>query len=1054
MNGNPDTTDEPKSEYSRAVDRLLSLAGVTAVAGGWLWNLRRELVVAAALLAAVVGLQVVPVVGLFAGGDATDATAMAAPSDQEWTFSTGNIVISSPTVVDGTVYIGDRGGTLHAVDASDGSQQWNFSAGNRVNPSPAAVDGTVYVPTYGKLYALDASDGSQQWNFSTNNYIHSSPTVADGTVYVGSYDDNLYAVDASDGSQQWNFSTGDDIFSSPTVVDGTVYVGSRDGNLYAVDASDGSQQWSFSTDGDIESSPTVVDGTVYVGSADNNLYAVDASDGSQQWNFLTNGWVRSSPTVADGTVYVGSYDDNLYAVNAFDGSQQWNFSTGDDVKSSPTVADGTVYVGSYDDNLYAVNAFDGSQQWNFSTGDDVKSSPTVADGTVYVGSYDDNLYAVDASDGSQQWSFSTNGNIESSPTVADGTVYVGSADNSVYALTASSSDTDSGGSRNMHGTLGHNGLFTADGSTIGGTSSSDTLSGTVTDADGKPIPDATVEADSGAATTTDSNGDYSLELDGGTYDVTYSADGFDPVTIEVDASSDTTQDVTLYKAGRGPRSHTIGVCYAGGAQFRASTATASWFETYVADGRFTKGNAPDYVRNTWGYMLDDGVYQSDTLYSSSNLHSRTEFDNRQNTTATDLVRAQKWNYDLRISTDRVYLKFDGVQPTASSSYTELEFNPPFETSGEAPVYNDGTEANCPETTAEAPLSFSWTPSDPQTNRSVRLAPDDATHDDYSWTIEKSDGTVERDVRVWTAFWTEPGSYDVTLTATVNGERMSNTETVDVTQAAGISDDDRSRDYQQAYHAAEFEYSPANPDVNQSVAFEANGSASADSYSWDIAGDASASGRSASYAFGAEDYHMVTLTATVNGIEASRYKFVKVGDGIPEAVGGGDREEGWGPTAMGPCTTLDGEGGVYIEYWDPDYETEELSYQLEEGDAYHEGTLTFDQPKGYVFTCVASDAYDPDNPEDTNATISDSNQTYDAGWSDRRGNEVAGAGGGGGGGFVPADAGADAPLWVTAIPAAAVVGWVVLRRRRGGSGGTGGSAGGGGGGGGSGGIGPF
>lgn len=589
------------------------------------------------------------------------------------------------------------------------------------------------------------------------------------------------------------------------------------------------------------------------------------------------------------------------------------------------------------------------------------------------------------------------------------------------------------------------------------------LSGTVTDDAGNPIPYATVVADNGASTTTDDDGDYSLELDGGTYDITYDADAFDPQTIEVDTSDSTTQDVTLYKDG--PYERTVGVCYEGGSQFQASTATAYWYEEYLADGRFTESNAPRWVRDNWARMLEDGVYQDDSTYGQTELHTRTEFNNRQNTTASGLVGGNGWYYDLQIATDRAYLQFDGYTPPSESNYTEVLFDPPFEDSA-GMARDNATEADCPETTAEAPLNFSWTPENPQTNRSVRFAPDDPTHDNYTWTVEKSDRTVEREGRRRTAFWTEAGSYDVTLTATVNGERMSNTETIEVAQGTDISNDDDSEvreyddyddgesvsDYRRAYHAAEFEYSPENPDVNQSVAFEANGSASADSYSWDIAGDVTESARSVSYAFGEEDYHMVKLTATVNGTDATRYEFVQVGDGIPEA-GGGGREEGWGPTAMGPCTTPDGSEGVYIEYWDPDYETEELSYQLEEGDAYHEGNLTFDEPKGYVFTCVASEAYDPENPEDTNATLSDGSQTFDANWSDRRGNEVGGTGGGGGGGggFVPADAGSDAPLWLTAIPAAAAIGWAVLRRRRN-SDGTGGSAGGGSGG--SGGIGPF
>jgi len=164
---------------------------------------------------------------------------------------------------------------------ANGSQVWSFSgASDRIRSSPTVVDGVVYVGSNdSSLYAVDASNGSQVWSFSgASGRIRSSPTVVDGTVYVGSDDNSLYAVDASNGSQVWSFSgASGDILSSPTVVDGTVYVGSKDSSLYAVDASDGSQIWSFSgPSARIFSSPTVVDGTVYVGSNDNSLYAVDA----------------------------------------------------------------------------------------------------------------------------------------------------------------------------------------------------------------------------------------------------------------------------------------------------------------------------------------------------------------------------------------------------------------------------------------------------------------------------------------------------------------------------------------------------------------------------------------------------------------------------------------------------------------------------------------------------------------------------------------------------------------------------------------------------------
>jgi PGF-CTERM protein len=83
------------------------------------------------------------------------------------------------------------------VDASDGTEQWAFETGDMVYSSPTVVDGTVYVGSNDYyLYAVDASDGTEQWAFETGDWVRSSPTVVDGTVYVGSDDYYLYAVEA------------------------------------------------------------------------------------------------------------------------------------------------------------------------------------------------------------------------------------------------------------------------------------------------------------------------------------------------------------------------------------------------------------------------------------------------------------------------------------------------------------------------------------------------------------------------------------------------------------------------------------------------------------------------------------------------------------------------------------------------------------------------------------------------------------------------------------------------------------------------------------------
>ena len=346
----------------------------------------------------------------FEDGDGTLYAVNAATGTQEWAFTDigGS---ASPTVVNGTVYA--PAGWLHAVDAATGEQEWvstHLSAGGVNYSSPTAVNGNVYVGSWDNaLYAVDAATGQEEWEFHNPPWfsVRSSPTMVDGTVYVGSEGGILYAVDAATGQEEWTFPPGVPTYrsarvsrtSSPTVVEGTVYVGGStdidtddpDDALLAVDAATGSQEWAFTQPSDwVGSSPTVVDGTVYVGSEDDTLYAVDAATGQKEWAFTQpSGSVQSSPTVVDGTVYVGG-DSTLYAVDAATGQEEWAFTEPSHfVSSSPTVVDGTVYVaspgrhspldGDHDPGaLYAVDAATGNQEWTFTEPSfSTDSSPTV-----------------------------------------------------------------------------------------------------------------------------------------------------------------------------------------------------------------------------------------------------------------------------------------------------------------------------------------------------------------------------------------------------------------------------------------------------------------------------------------------------------------------------------------------------------------------------------------------------------------------------------------------------------------------------------------------------
>jgi len=361
------------------------------------------------ILQTAAGIGIVSVTGI---GSARSERPQPA-NERRWMFDAGSAVRSSPSVVDGTVYIGTESGSVYALDATTGRMEWEFTARRSVESSPTVVDGTVYitedaatVDTVTYVYALDASDGTEQWRFETTGGI-SSPAVVDGTVYVGNTDTvgggTVYALDAGDGSERWAVDIDGGITSSPTVVDGGVYVGDFDGTVHALDTDTGNREWSVATDGSQWASPTVHGGTVYVATS-GTVYALDVADGTNRWSFETGGTIESSPTVADDTVYVGSGKDitgqepegtSLYALDVADGTERWSFETDGAVESSPTVAGDTVYVGSNDTNLYALDASDGAERWAVETGAPVQSSPTVHDGIVYVGSNDGNVYALD-----------------------------------------------------------------------------------------------------------------------------------------------------------------------------------------------------------------------------------------------------------------------------------------------------------------------------------------------------------------------------------------------------------------------------------------------------------------------------------------------------------------------------------------------------------------------------------------------------------------------------------------------------------------------------------
>lgn len=148
----------------------------------------------------------------------------------------------------GLIFVSTSRG-LYALSAVNGQTVWRFDTELPLGNSPTVVDGTLYVGGLDhKIYALKATDGTFLWSFNeAESGFSTNPLVVDGRVFAGNRDGYFYAIGAQGTSQQghllWKFKTDGMIDLSAAYADGVVYFASNDNHAYALSASNGAQVW-------------------------------------------------------------------------------------------------------------------------------------------------------------------------------------------------------------------------------------------------------------------------------------------------------------------------------------------------------------------------------------------------------------------------------------------------------------------------------------------------------------------------------------------------------------------------------------------------------------------------------------------------------------------------------------------------------------------------------------------------------------------------------------------------------------------------------------------
>jgi outer membrane protein assembly factor BamB len=212
---------------------------------------------------------------MFGCGDET-LYCLDANGKKLWEFKVpGGPVMATPAVEKNLTFVSGCDSKLHIIDTNTGNGLAEVELGGQTGATPSLKDGTLYVGTMSaEVKAVDLKKNEVIWTFSPNRNqpFYASTAVTDKLVIAGSRDKRLYALERATGKQKWSFVTQGRIECSPVVWGERLYAGSMDGHLYVIDLDKGTEVQRVKLDSAVTGSIAVADGKLLVGTQNGTLY--------------------------------------------------------------------------------------------------------------------------------------------------------------------------------------------------------------------------------------------------------------------------------------------------------------------------------------------------------------------------------------------------------------------------------------------------------------------------------------------------------------------------------------------------------------------------------------------------------------------------------------------------------------------------------------------------------------------------------------------------------------------------------------------------------------
>jgi outer membrane protein assembly factor BamB len=161
-------------------------------------------------------------------------------------FEAGGDIWSTPQLNQGRILLTSLDGNFYAVNARTGAEEWRFTAGRSLASTPSVAEGTLAL--FGglgdRVHAVETGSGRQRWAFQTSNSVWGSPLVSGGRAYFGDFDGRVYAVDVATGNEAWSIDLGRGVVrGSPALVQGTLVVATESGWLAGIDLATQDVRW-------------------------------------------------------------------------------------------------------------------------------------------------------------------------------------------------------------------------------------------------------------------------------------------------------------------------------------------------------------------------------------------------------------------------------------------------------------------------------------------------------------------------------------------------------------------------------------------------------------------------------------------------------------------------------------------------------------------------------------------------------------------------------------------------------------------------------------------